>query len=189
MSYGQHVEPRQGGPLRTLLSWVAFIVTVFVFVFLIQNFVARAYAIPSGSMENTIKVGDQVWSEKITYYMRDPQYGDIITFEDPEISGRTLIKRVIATEGQTVDLIGGQVYVDGVALDEPYTRGLASMPLEPASDVELSYPYTVPEGYVWVMGDNRTSSSDSRYFGPISVESISGRAIVIYWPLDHLGVL
>ena len=91
--------------------------------------------------------------------------------------------------GQTVDLIEGVVYVDGVALDEPYTQGEPTAPLKTASGVDILYPYTVPEGEIWVMGDNRMNSADSRYFGSIDEESVSGRAVAIYWPLDHIGVL
>ena len=189
MGYGRHAIPRSRGVVRTLLSWVAYIAFIMVVVFLLQAFVVRPYTIPSGSMEDTIEVGDNVWSEKVSYYFRDIEQGDIVTFEDPETTGRTLIKRVIAVGGQTIDLIDGSVYVDGELLDEPYTNGKATEPLETASGVEITYPYTVPEGYIWVMGDNRTNSADSRYFGPVSVSSVTGRAALIYWPLNHIGVL
>lgn len=96
MAYGQHGSSAGGG-LRKALSWVFYIVFVIGLVWLLQNFVVCPYTIPSGSMEDTIEVGDNVWSEKITYYTHEPQAGDIVTFEDPEIAGRTLIKRVIAT--------------------------------------------------------------------------------------------
>lgn len=103
-----------------------------------------------------------------------------MTFQDPEIPGRVLIKRVIAVGGQTVDLVDGKVVVDGVALDEPYTQGKASEPLNPAPDVDVSYPFTVPEGRLWVMGDNRTNSQDSRYFGAIKESSVTGHAVLVY---------
>ena len=152
MGYGQHASSQSRGPLRSLLSWVFYIVVIVGLVWLVQTFVVCPYTIPSGSMEDTIEVGDNVWSEKITYYFRDIEQGDIVTFDDPKIAGRTLIKRVIATGGQMVDLIDGVVYVDGEPLDEPYTQGKPSEPLKTASDVEISYPYTVPDGYIWVMG-------------------------------------
>lgn len=189
MGYGQHATSRAGGFVRSALSWVAYIAVVVALIWGLQNFVVCPYAIPSGSMEKTIDTGDYVWSEKVSYYFNEPQAGDIVTFADPEIAGRTLIKRVIATEGQTVDLVDGLVYVNGSPLDEPYTRGLVSEPLRNAVGVSIAYPYTVPEGCVWVMGDNRTDSADSRYFGPIDASTISGRAVAIYWPLDHIGVL
>lgn len=175
--------------VRSILSWVAYIAFIIALIFGLQAFVVCPYTIPSGSMEDTIQVGDNVWSEKISYYFRDAEPGDIVTFDDPEIAGRTLIKRVIATEGQTVDLIDGLVYVDGQPLNEPYTQGKPSVPLKSAVGVDITYPYTVPSGHVWVMGDNRTDSADSRYFGAIDASAISGRAVAIYWPLDHIGVL
>lgn len=188
MDSGKHAETGEHGVLRMLLSIFIMIAVVVLCVVLLRTFVFVPYEIPSGSMEETIKTGDMVFSEKITYHMRAPQQGDIVTFDDPEVDGRTLIKRVIATEGQTVDLVDGKVVVDGVALDEPYTLGKESYPLNRTA-VEVSFPYTVPEGCVWVMGDNRTSSQDSRYFGAIPVSSITGRAALVYWPVSSFGPL
>ena len=182
-------KPRKNGPVRTIVTLVAYIAVIFGMVWLLQNFVVCPYNIPTASMDDTIEAGDNVWTEKISYYFRTPQQGDIVTFADPQTAGRTLIKRVIAVGGQTVDLIDGQVYVDGVALDEPYTDGKASYPLNTASGVEISYPYTVPKGCLWVMGDNRTNSADSRYFGAIDSKTVTGHAVAIYWPLNHIGVL
>ncbi len=179
-------ERERHGCLRAVGSVLGTAALVFVFVWLLTTFVVGAYSIPSGSMEDTIMTGDMIFSEKVSYHFRDPEAGDIVTFEDPEIPGRTLVKRVIATGGQTVDLVDGQVVVDGVALDEPYTNGL---PSEPLSTSTITYPYTVPEGYLWVMGDNRTSSQDSRFFGAVSADSVTGRACFVYWPLNRLGLL
>ena len=187
-SEGQ-LQPKKRGILRTLLSLVIMVAAIFLCAWLLRLFVFQSYQIPSESMEETILKGDMVFSEKVSYYTRGPEAGEIITFEDPEIPSRTLIKRVIATEGQTVDLIDGSVYVDGVKLSEPYTNGKPSYPLNTAFGTDITYPYTVPEGEVWVMGDNRTNSSDSRYFGSIPVSSITGHAAVIYWPLDRIGTL
>lgn len=138
-------------------------------------------------MEDTIKTGDMVFAEKVSYHFSDPEQGDIVVFSDPQVPSRTLIKRVIATEGQTVDLRDGKVYVDGVALDEPYTDGLPSYPPNTVGTVDISYPYTIPKGDVWVMGDNRTNSSDSRYFGPIDKDTVFGKAFAIYWPVESLA--
>ena len=190
MDSGQHAEKQGSGASRALLSILAMIAVVVLCVIALRTFVFVPYEIPSGSMEETIKTGDMVFSEKVTYYMREPQPGDIVTFDDPEVANRTLIKRVIALGGQTVDLQDGHVVVDGVVLDEPYTLGKESYPLNrTAAGVDISFPYTVPEGSVWVMGDNRTSSQDSRYFGAIPVSSITGRAALIYWPVNDFGLL
>jgi signal peptidase I len=103
--------------------------------------------------------------------------------------GRILIKRVIATGGQTVDLRDGRVYVDDVLQNEPYTHGEPSLALRSYLFEEITYPYTVPPGGLWVMGDNRTNSQDSRYFGAIPESSVTGKALFIYWPLTDIGLL
>ena len=185
MDSGKHAATQNPSIVRQVGSIVGTVVLVFVIVWFLSTFVYRAYEIPSGSMEDTIETGDMVFAEKVSYYFREPEAGDIVTFEDPLVPGRILIKRCIATEGQTVDLVDGDVVVDGVALDEPYTEGKPSDPLRSS----ISYPYTVPDGSIWVMGDNRTSSQDSRYFGAIPVSSVTGHAVFTYWPISHIGFL
>ena len=188
MGRGKHAaEPSF---LRRLASLVGLVALVLVLSTALRTFVFQAYEIPSGSMETTIMTGDMVFAEKVSYYFREPEAGDIVTFEDPQSPGRILIKRVIATGGQTVDInnVDGLVYVDGMALEEPYTNGQPSYQLD-YSVVGVTYPYTVPEGELWVMGDNRTNSQDSRYFGSIKVSSVTGRGALIYWPLSHFGLL
>ena len=192
MNHGQHAKKGMPSWLSTLLGILVLVVCVFGLAALMRLFVFVPYEIPSGSMESTIKVGDMVFSEKVSYYFREPQRGDIVTFADPDTRypGRILIKRVIATEGQTVDVRDGLVYVDGVALVEPYTNGKPSYPISPLHGWNaIVYPYTVPSGCVWVMGDNRTSSQDSRAFGAISVDTVTGRAAFVYWPIADFGAL
>lgn len=153
----------------------------------IRTFIAETFEVPTGSMLDTIQLGDRLVCEKVTLHWSSPKQGDIVTFADPDGSGVTLIKRVIATEGQVVDLQGGFVFVDGVKLDEEYTEERPSFPLDghaPNLTEDVSYPYTVPAGHVWVMGDNRTNSLDSRYFGAVPVSSITSKAVYIYWPIS-----
>ncbi len=187
MDSGQHAEKRGGGFLRSLLSFVIMIVFVLGLAWGLRTFVFTAYQIPSGSMEKTIMTGDMVFAEKVSYYFRDPQPGDIVTFTDPQVPGRTLIKRCIATAGQTIDINGdGTLYIDGVAQYESYVGGKETLPL---SNSSITFPYTVPQGCIWVMGDNRTNSQDSRYFGAIPVSSVTGRGALVYWPISDIGVL
>ncbi|RVU98728.1 signal peptidase I [Coriobacteriales bacterium OH1046] len=156
---------------------------------LVRTFVIEPYKIPTGSMEQTIQVGDRVIGEKVSYRFRDPQPGEIVTFlREQDGHTDTLIKRVIAVGGQTVDLRDGAVYVDGVALDEPYVGGQPTLPLQ-GGDLPIAYPYTVPEGYLWVMGDNRTNSRDSRAIGPIRVEDVTSHAVVIFWPPEDIATI
>ncbi len=186
MDSGKHAEGRQTGIVRSFVGFLLMIALVFGLTWFLHTFLIQPYRIPSGSMEDTIEIGDMVLAEKVSYAFGEPEPGQIVTFEDPQIPSRTLIKRCIATGGQTVDLVDGFVVVDGVVLDEPYTEG---KPSEPLSNSSIVYPYTVPDGYIWVMGDNRTNSQDSRYFGAIPVVSVTGHAVVTYWPIDHIGLL
>lgn len=189
MYAGDHARSNAPAIKRALWRLIGFLLLFAVANWGILPLALQAYAIPSGSMEGTILVGDRVYSERISYYLHEPEPGDIITFHDPAAPDRILIKRVIATGGQTVDLVDGNVVVDGKVLVEPYTDGKPSYPLTPAYGTSLIYPYTVPEGYLWVMGDNRTNSQDSRYFGAVDSKSVTGKAFFVYWPLDHLGPL
>lgn len=178
---------------RDIIELVLLVVAAFGIALAIRTYVAEPFVIPSTSMTETLKVGDRVIGEKLTYLNSDPQVGDIVTFEDPEDSSQILIKRVIATAGETVELKGGSVYVNGVKLDEDeYTLGKQSNKLyshATSLDANIEYPYTVPEGCVWVMGDNRTNSLDSRYFGAIKISSITSRALFVFWPIEDIGSL
>ena len=147
---------------------------------------------PDGLDGATIQVGDNVLAQKVSVRMgSDVSTGDIVVFDNPvaDTEHDILVKRVIAQGGQTVDMVDGVVYVDGVALDETYVQG-SSYPLSmQAPGVEVSFPYTVPEGCIWVMGDNRENSADSRYFGAVPQENLIGVAFLRYWPLDRIGLL
>lgn len=171
---------------RAVVEWIVVLAAAIAVALLLRTYVVETFIVPSGSMLDTIQEGDTLVGEKVSYYTRTPVAGEIVTFKDPEDEDTTLIKRVIATGGQTVDLIDGTVYVDGVALDEPYTEGKPSypLPMQSASVGEISYPYTVPEGSIWVMGDNRTNSLDSRYFGAVSVSNVTSHALFIFWPFS-----
>ena len=185
MTEGDLAGKKQKGFLTSLLSFVLTILVIFGLAYFLRVFVVEPYSIPSGSMEQTIQTGDSVLGEKVSYHFRTPAVGDIVTFTDPEANTRLLIKRVVATEGQVVNLIDGKLVVDGVEQNFDYTGGLSSYPL-PNSIAIKSYPYTVPAGHVFVMGDNRENSQDSRYFGSIEVSSVQSRAFLVYWPLNHI---
>lgn len=181
------MSSKQGGSgtLGNVLATIATIAVGVGIALLIRAFVFEVYSVPTGSMLETIQLGDHLVGEKITYRTSDPQQGDVITFVSPEDGTTTLIKRVVAVGGQTVDLRDGVVYVDGQALDEPYTLGKPTYSLSDyTGSAGLAYPYVVPEDSVFVMGDNRTNSLDSRYFGPVSEDAVSSRAVFIFWPLS-----
>ena len=178
------------GGLRSAASFVGTVLVAVVIAFLLRTFVVGVYQVPSGSMLDTIQIGDLLIGEKVTLRFDGPHQGDVVTFDSPRESGVTLIKRVVATAGQQVDLVDGTLYVDGVAEDAAYTEGKPTYSLsDMAGSAGISYPYVVPEGCIFVMGDNRTNSADSRFFGPVSVSAVTSRALFIYWPLSDARTL
>lgn len=185
---GPDREPKWKG----LLEWLGVFVAAFVVFALIRVFVVSPFVVPSGSMEPTILVGDQVFAQRVSAHLGDaPEIGDIVVFENPvpDSSHEILVKRVVARAGQTVDLMDGQVYVDGVALSEPYVVG-ESFPLPvQAPGVSIDYPYVIPEGSLWMMGDNRENSSDSRYFGAVPTDNVVGTVFFRYWPFSRIGLM
>lgn len=184
------LDDERGTALHGVLEFIIMLAIAVVLVFGIQYFLLQPYKIPTGSMTPTIEIGDYVLSEKVTYHSRGPQAGEVVTFADPTNANQILIKRCIATAGQTVDLRDGAVYVNGVMQTESYTHGKPSYPLSPTyANKTITYPYTVPSGEIWVMGDNRTNSADSRYFGSVPVSSVTGHAFYIYWPFSQAGSL
>ena len=178
------------GILRSVLDVAATVLVAALAAFLLRTFVIGVYIVPTGSMLDTIQEGDMLVGEKVSLRWSTPQGGDVVTFDDPLNDGTVLIKRVVAVAGQTIDLKDGVLYVDGVAQDEPYTEGKATESLSSLSgSAGIEYPYTVPEGTIFCMGDNRTNSLDSRYFGPVSVDAVSSKGLFIYWPLTDAKLL
>ena len=176
----------------SLLEWVAVFAVACLIMIIVRTFVVEPYYVPTASMEPTIMVGDQLLGQKVTLELgQDVSTGDIVVFRNPTSAGDhdVLVKRVIATAGQTVDIRSGKVYVDGQELDEPYAAGLSYELAQQAPGVSVTFPYTVPDDSVWVMGDNRENSADSRYFGAVPAENLVAVAFVRYWPLDRVGTI
>lgn len=170
---------------------------------LVKTYVVQAFFIPSESMEDTLQVDDRVLVSKFTYRLREPQRSDLVVFTSPlqrqvpepqqgpvgrfmdgiaeglgfKSSEQDFIKRVIAAEGQIVEIRDGTLYVDEQRIPEPYLKDDTGM--------RDFGPTTVPEDQVFVMGDNRSNSEDSREFGPIRESTILGRAFVRIWPLGR----
>lgn len=179
------VKAESASPYRGAIEWAVIIVGALTVAFLVKTFLFQAFYIPSVSMENTLKVGDRVLVNKLSYDFHDVRRGDIVVFRSPpgeaNATVKDLIKRVIGLPGETVEARDGHVLVDGQALNEPYVRdGASTSPLD---------PHKVPPGHVWVMGDNRQNSKDSRFFGPIDEHLIVGRAFIRVWPIPSLSLL
>jgi signal peptidase I len=186
---------------RLLREAVVLVGTAMLIAFLIKSFVAQAFFIPSGSMLPQLEVGDRVVVSKLAYRLHDPRRGDIVVFDAPNQlatdddkalpekifkgilesvglstpSTEEYIKRVIGLPGEQVEGREGRVYVNGQELVEPYLRQGPT-----TTDFE---PRTLGPDELWVMGDNRENSSDSRVFGPIKESTVVGRAFVKVWPL------
>ncbi len=113
----------------------------------------------------------------MTYKFREPQRGEIVVVHDPADEKKDIIKRVIALSGETIELVDGVLYIDGAVVEEPYVVH--------KDVVKGQARFTVPEGYIYVMGDNRPFSGDSRDFGPVAEDQIIGKVICVMWPTDH----
>lgn len=173
-------------PSESRRETVRTMVVALILAVLVRLFIAEPRYIPSDSMVPTLRVGDRLVIEKVSYWLHPPQANDIVVFFPPEQlqaqgyePGQVFIKRLIATAGQTVEVKDGAVWVDGQRLEEPY---IAEMP-----DYVLR-PVEVPPGKVFVLGDNRNLSFDSHVWGLLPVENVLGRAVFRFWPLDRLGL-
>jgi signal peptidase I len=160
------------------------VVVAFVLVFgLVRPYVAEAYRIPTESMVPTLEVGDRVLANKFIYRFTEPEKGDIVVFDSvDEEDDQTLIKRVVGVAGDRIEVQGGVLFVNGEEQEEPY--------LNEEVPFEGSYgPTEVPEGHVFVMGDNRGNSADSRVFGPLPLENLKGEAFMVFWPVSKIEIL
>ena len=197
---GEQDEPRKrkkkAGPLQSALEWVAVIVGALLVALVVKTFLFQAFYIPSASMEPTLEEGDRVLVNKVSYDLHDVNRGDVIVFElDDEDVGpdgiKDLIKRVIGLPGDEIESRDGVVYVNGKALEEPYlAEGMVTGDPQDSRNPQIE-PQTVPDGHVFVLGDNRSNSADSRYpyRGPIAIDSIVGRAFILVWPPPEIGTL
>ncbi len=179
-------KPNNGGFSLKLeiYDWMQCIVVALVACILIFTFVGRMIGVDGGSMLPTLEDGDRII---ITNIHGKLEYGDIVVLTKREFSREPIVKRVIATEGQTVDIDfqAGEVYVDGVLLDEPYIN-------EPTTrQLDMKFPVTVPEGCIFVMGDNRNKSTDSRAstIGFVDTRCVLGKAVNIIYPLSRFGMI
>jgi signal peptidase I len=167
--------------IREVLDWVIIIAVAFGASYALRHWVVQPYRIQMSSMETTVFPNDLVMVDKLSYHFHQPRRGDVIIFWPPGITtGDPYIKRVIGLPGETVEARDGKIYVNGKAADEPYLHGYVMPDFSPTP---------VPQGQLFLMGDNRAVSLDSRSFGTVSTSSIIGRAMFAYWPLKHFVVL
>ena len=173
-----------------LREYVEVVGTALALALVVRALIIQSYHIPSGSMMNTLLKGDFLFANKFLYgakvpfvdarlpKIRDPKPGDVVIFKYPVDRKTDYIKRCVAVEGQTVELKGTHLFIDGVEKPESYARYTSGGRF----DFE---PYTVPKGYILCFGDNRDNSSDSRVWGPVDKKLLRGKALFLYFSLDY----
>ena len=189
---GSVAQPRRKSLAREYIEAI-FIAVLLALV--IRQFAVQAFTIPSGSMMDTLLIGDYILVNKFLYGseipftdlhlpgFRAPEHGDVIVFKYPNDESRDFIKRIIAVGGDTVQVRDNRVWLNGKLLDEPYVRpgSFRETPITHCGYLYACDPLKVPAGSYFVMGDNRDNSQDSRYWGFVKRQKIRGKAFLIYW--------
>ena len=186
-------------------EYVEAIVLAAILTIVIRGLVIQAFRIPSGSMEDTLLVGDYLFVNKMVYgseidigfsgnrlvyyrfpKIRDPKPGDVIVFRYPDDPSRDLIKRCVAVAGQTVEIRDKVLYVDGVAREEPYAMHKDPRVLPGETSPRDNFgPFVVPQGHLFMLGDNRDNSHDSRFWGALPRSLVKGKSMFLYWSWDE----
>lgn len=183
--------------IRTLVEYVVTIAVAIAIALVVQAFIVKPYRVPTPSMANTVRAGDRVIIDRILYGHRDIERGSIIVFQGgAAVDGQVLLKRVVGLPGDVLSIDDGHLMVNGELSDERpvlrvggQTESTQPGPGGATTPWSLNTPYTVPDGYYYVLGDNRTDSFDSRFWGPVPRRAIIGRAMVVYWPLSGIRTL
>ncbi|OGO52314.1 MAG: signal peptidase I [Chloroflexi bacterium RBG_16_69_14] len=179
--------------LGCLFEIVETLVLTLIIFLVIQTFVAQPYKVQQQSMEITLEPDQYVLVDKLTPRFDDYKRGDIVVFTPPadwvQDDGTPFIKRVIGLGGDTVEVRDGGVFINGTELDESYTFGQPDEPAQPTTVSGDENRWVIPSDELFLMGDHRSNSADSRTFGPVPSEQVIGRAWLRYWPIDVFGIL
>jgi len=203
--------PRPKSTLGAIVELVVIVGFAIGLALLIQAFVVKPYQIPTGSMIPTLKIGQRVLVQRVSYHFSDPSIGDIVVFHPPEGADESemcgadrppelearqacpepvdaaddtnFIKRVVATPGDELFIEDGQAIVNGEPIPDDFTRPCAG-----GRGCNMREPITIPPDHYFMMGDNRGASDDSRFWGPVPSDWIIGKAVATYWPLDRIGI-
>lgn len=179
---------------RTLLEYVITVVVAIVIALAVQAYVIKPYRVPTPSMANTVRAGDRVLIDRVLYGHRDVERGDIVVFRGgPAVDSQVLLKRVVGLPGDVLSVEEGRLMVNGAQAEDGYVRPMGDGPEPtqpgpggPDAPWSLQTPYEVPAGHYYVLGDNRTDSFDSRFWGPVPREALIGRALAVYWPIPGI---
>jgi signal peptidase I len=175
---------RLGAFFLDIFEVIVFAVGIFFFIYLL---IMRPHKISGQSMMPNFPDSEYLLTEKVTYYLRNPERGDVVVFTPPISNTDEFIKRVIGLPGENVMVQNGHVYINDKLLQESYLKD--TVITAGGTFLTDGQEFKVPDGEYFVMGDNRPNSSDSRYWGPITKPVISGRAWIIYWPISNAGVV
>jgi signal peptidase I len=166
-------------------EWIKALAVAIALAVLIRSFLFAPFIVEGESMETTLHNNEKLVVNKAVYLLREPQRGEIVVFHAE--AGRDYIKRVIGVPGDTVEMRDDTLYINGKAVPEPYLEENREKVREEDKPLTDDFgPVTVPEGQIFVLGDNRQNSHDSRALGSISIDSVVGRAEFVYWPLDQI---
>jgi signal peptidase I len=175
-------KPRLSKGARAFVDWVLVVGIALLVAVLVRTFVLAHFVVDGTSMYSTLDTGDRVFVNKLSYRLHDPNRGDVVVLHQLSsgtASSRDLIKRVIALPGETIEIENCQVFIDGFELEEPYLDPTVVTPGNCGGDYG---PEVIDEDHVFVMGDNRAGSQDSRVLGEIHEDELVGRAFVVFWP-------
>lgn len=193
---GQGEDKDETSSSRWIVELVGVVVVAILVAVLLRTFVVATYSIPSGSMEPTLQIGDRIVVNKLSYHLHGVDRTNIVVFSTPpneDCAGppvADLVKRVIGLPGEIISLQDGNVYINGRLLPEPFLPPNVRNDTYPGPDnnaYALKHAYRIPAGDVYVMGDNRPNSCDSRYWGPIPESTIVGKVDLRIWPLHRIG--
>lgn len=162
--------------LKEIWEWTRSIIIAVIIALLFRMFVMEHFLVEGESMLPTLNNNERIIVNKMVYYFNEPEHGDVVVFNYHD--RRDFIKRTVGVEGDTIQIIDNQLYRNGLPVDEPYLRNCTM----------LDYgPVTVTPGHLFVLGDNRSNSRDSRYpdVGFVSIEKVKGRACVVFWPFNQ----
>jgi len=180
----ESARPKLSPGVRAFVDWVVVVSVALLVAFVVRGYVLAHFVVEGSSMYSTLETGDRVFVNKLSYRLHDPNRGDVVVLHQLSgVSTRDLIKRVIGLPGETVEVRNCSVLVDGRILNEPYLDPGVVTPTNCGGDYTLDG--VVPEDHVFVMGDNRGGSQDSRILGTISEDDLIGRAFVVFWPRSN----
>lgn len=194
---GDRAGEKTGRAAKSVVrEWVEALGVALLLALFIRSFIVQAFKIPSGSMLPTLQIGDHILVNKFAYGVRvpvvgatlfdvsDPMRGDVVVFVYPEDPHKDFIKRVVAIPGDLVEVKAKELLVNGEPAIDPHAHFVEGLDGRGVSPRDNFGPYTVPDGRVFVLGDNRDRSYDSRFWGPVAIDQLKGKAFLIYWSWD-----